>query len=214
MTTVNKNLAMVLIAVVAVSTGGVLAFTENAQPLQTPTSQKELPVVLGHIELVAKDSQGNIIAYRQTDNLVVSQGLNSTINKLFGAGLQPNTCGACTAPGLFNYVGVGTGSTVLYTDTITTFATTQRGNHVLGTVAAISSGGGTGMGAQIVGNWAANRLQNGSGTAERARSRAGYEPIGGASPRGSAAERRPPGLDVARTPVTARHGDGECATMG
>src|SRR5713226_1738744 len=165
MTTVNKNLAMVLIAVVAVSTGGVLAYTENAQPLQTPTSQKEQPLVLGHIELVAKDSQGNIKAYRQTDNLVVSQGLNSTINKLFGAGLQPNTCGACTAPGTFNYVGVGTGSTVVYTDTITTFSATQRGNHVLGTVTAINSGGGTGMGAQIVGNWAANRLQNGSGTA-------------------------------------------------
>jgi len=165
MTTLNKNLAMVLIAVVAVSTGGVLAYTENAQPLQTPTSQKEQPLVLGHIELVAKDSQGNIQAYRQTDNLVVSNGLNATINQLFGSAALavPASQLTSTTVNTFKFVGVGTSATAAaYTQTN---LLTQQGNKVSGTVSPISSGGGTGMGGQIVGNWAANRLQNGSGTA-------------------------------------------------
>src|SRR3989442_3026980 len=159
MTTVNKNLAMVLIAVVAVSTGGVLAFTENAQPLQTPTSQKELPVVLGHIEITAKDNQGNIQAYRQTDNLVVSNGLNATINQLFANSLQTTSSATVNK---FNFVGVGTGATAAASTDLG--LGTQRSNKVSGTVTAITASGGSGMGAQIVGNWAANRLQNGSGT--------------------------------------------------
>ncbi len=165
MTTVNKNLAMVLIAAVVVSTGGVFAYTENTQPLQTTGSQKELPVVLGHIEVTAKDANGDIKAYRQTDNLVVSNGLNATINQLFGSAALavPGSQLTNTAVSTFKFVGVGTGSTgPVYTDTN---LGTQRGNKVSGTVSPISAGGGTGMGGQIVGNWAANRLQNGSGTA-------------------------------------------------
>jgi len=159
MTTLNKNLAMVLIAVVAVSTGGVLAYTENAQPLQTPTSQKELPVVLGHIEITAKDKDGNIQAYRQTDNLVVSNGLNATINQLFANSLQTTSSATVNK---FNFVGVGTGATAAASTDLG--LGTQRSNKVSGTVTAITASGGSGMGAQIVGNWAANRLQNGSGT--------------------------------------------------
>ncbi len=158
MTTVNKNLAMVLIAVVVVSTGGVFAFTENAQPQQTPSSLKGIPVVLGHLELVAKDSQGNIKAYRQTDNLVMSNGKNATSNLLFGTSL-PVTQAATAAS--FKFIGVGTGSTVLYGDKD---VLTPRAAHISGAIANINNGGGSGMGAQIQGTWAANRLQNGSGT--------------------------------------------------
>ncbi len=164
MTTVNKNLAMVLIAVVVVSTGGVFAFTENTQPQQTPSSLKGQPAILGHLELVAKDSQGNIVAYRQTDNTVMSDGKNATINVLFGAGLQ-SLCSGCTAPSIFKFVGVGTNSTAgSYINT----HLLQQGNKVCActgaTLTAITASGGTGMGAQIVGNWAANHLINGSGT--------------------------------------------------
>ena len=161
MTAPNKNLAMVLIAVVVVSTGGVFAFTENTQSQQTATSLKGLPVALGHIELVAKDNQGNIIAYRQTDNLVISNGLNATINQLFQNSLQSTNSSTINK---FNFVRVGTsGTAVTYLDSK---LGAQRGNAVGGTVSAILSGGGTGMGAQIVGHWAAGHLQNGSGTAQ------------------------------------------------
>ena len=153
----NRNLAMILMGVIAISTSGIYSLTQN---VQTPTSSGtiEQPVVLGHITAVVKDSDGNIKSYRQTDNLVVSNGLNSTINALFGSGLQSISSG--TLPSSFKYVGVGTSNTpVAYTDL---GLNTQRANKVLGTVTAVTHSGGTGMGAQIVGNWAAGKLANGT----------------------------------------------------
>ncbi len=39
--------------------------------------------ILGHVEVVKRDSQGNIVAYRQGDNLIVNQGLNCMGAALF-----------------------------------------------------------------------------------------------------------------------------------
>ena len=154
----QRSMAMVLLGVVAMSTSGVYSLTQNVQTTPTSSGVQESPVVLGHITAVVKDQYGDIKAYRQTDNMVVSNGLNSTINLLFGSGLQTTT----VTPGLFKYVGVGTGSAVAaYTQTN---LGTQRGAHVLGTVTAITASGGAGMGAQIVGNWAAGKLANASST--------------------------------------------------
>lgn len=154
----HRNLAMILMGVVVMSTSGVYSLTQSV-PTQTNTGTTEQPVVLGHLELVTKDKDGDIKAYRQTDNLVVSNGLNSTINDLFGSALQ--TTSAATVK-TFDYVGVGTSNTaVAYTDKI---LTAQVSNRQLGTVTAINAGGGTGMGAQIVASWAAGKLANATQT--------------------------------------------------
>lgn len=154
----QRNMAMILLGVIAMSTSGVYSLTQNVQTTQTNSGAQESPVILGHITAVVKDQYGDIKAYRQTDNMVVSNGLNATTNLLFGSGLQTTTA----TPGIFKYVGVGTGTTVAaYTQTD---LTTQRGSHVLGTVTAINAGLGTGMGAKIVGNWAAGKLANASST--------------------------------------------------
>lgn len=154
----HRNLAMILIGVVVMSTSGVYSLTQSV-PAQAGTGTTEQPVVLGHIELVTKDKYGNIKAYRQTDNMVVSNGLNATVNDLFGSALQ--TTSASTVK-TFSYVGVGTSNTaVAYTDTL---LTAQRGNRLPGTVTAIQAGGGTGMGAQIVATWGAGKLANASST--------------------------------------------------
>lgn len=140
------------------STSGVYSLTQSV-PTQTNAGTTEQPVVLGHLELVTKDKDGSIKAYRQTDNLVVSNGLNSTINDLFGSSTQ--TTSAATVK-TFSYVGVGTSNTaVAYTDTK---LTAQVSNRQLGTVTAITAGGGTGMGAQIVASWAAGKLANATQT--------------------------------------------------
>jgi len=154
----QRSMAMVLLGVIAMSTSGVYSLTQNVQTTPTSSGAQESPVVLGHITAVVKDQYGNIKAYRQTDNMVVSNGLNATTNLLFGSGLQTTTA----IPGIFKYVGVGTASTaVAYTQTD---LAAQRGAHVLGSVTAIHAGLGTGMGAQIVGNWAAGKLANASST--------------------------------------------------
>lgn len=155
----HRNLAMILMGVIALSTSGVYSLTQNVQT-QTNSGMNEQPVVLGHIVAIVKDPSGNIKEFRQTDNMVVSNGLNSTINALFGSGLQTITSG--TSPSIFKNVGVGTsGTTVVYTDTA---LGAQRGNKHTGTVTAITASGGTGMGAQIVANWGAGALANASST--------------------------------------------------
>lgn len=161
----HRNLAMILMGVIVMSTSGVYSLTQSVQT-QTSSGTTEQPVVLGHIVAIVKDSDGNIKAYRQTDNLVVSNGLNATVNKLFGptvgsTGFVQNTSVNGTA-GTFKFVGVGTSPTaVASTDTA---LNAQRGNIHLGTVTSIRSGGGTGMGAQIAASWGAGILANSSST--------------------------------------------------
>ena len=151
---------MILIGVVVMSTSGVYSLTQSTQTTQTSSGTTEQPVVLGHIIAIVKDPFGNIKAYRQTDNMVVSNGLNSTINALFGSGTQTITSG--TSPSIFKYVGVGTDTTAAaYTQT--GLGAIRGGKH-LGTVTAITASGGTGMGAQIVASWAAGALANATST--------------------------------------------------
>lgn len=155
----HRNLAMILMGVIVMSTSGVYSLTQSVQT-QTSSGTTEQPVILGHIEAVVKDQNGNIKAFRQTDNLVVSNGLNSTINALFGSGTQTLSSGSLA--GIFKYVGVGTGTaTVSYTDL---GLQNIRGGKHLGTVTAINAPLGTGMGAQIVANWAAGALANATST--------------------------------------------------
>jgi hypothetical protein len=157
----HRNLAMILIGVVVMSTSGVYSLTQSAQT-QTSSGTTEQPLILGHIEAIVKDPNGNIKAYRQTDNLVVTNGLNATVNQLFANSLQPTTNAAVSK---FNWVGVGTSSTAAAYQQIDLQAV--RGSHHSGTVTqiALGSGGtGSGMGAQIVANWGAGILANSSST--------------------------------------------------
>ena len=72
--------------------------------------------MLGHIEVIHADSEGNILGYQQTDNIIVNDGKNCTAMLLFG-GTTHNLpggegCRAATASGLGNYnvIGVGNGT--------------------------------------------------------------------------------------------------------
>lgn len=156
MKTSHRSMVLILMGVVALSTSGVYSLTSNTQTQSDFGT--EHPVVLGHIIAVVKDNDGNIKAYRQTDNLVVSNGLNATSNVLFGT--TQSTSSATVNK--FQYVGVGTSNTaVAYTNT---GLTAQRASKILGTVTNINAGSGTGMGAQIVASWPAGKLANSSST--------------------------------------------------
>jgi|SRR5690348_1129714 len=73
--------------------------------------------IQGHITLVATDPNGNIKAYRQTDNIVVNTGADCVTRLLFGgnsagrgAGSGTTTCvGTLTQP--WTVIGIGTGTT-------------------------------------------------------------------------------------------------------
>jgi hypothetical protein len=167
----QRSMAMILMGVVVMSTSGVYSLTQNVQTTQAGSLAPESPVLLGHIVAVAKDQNGDIKAYRQTDNLVVSNGLNATSNALFGT-TQTTT----TTVGIFKYVGVGTSSTAVnYKDTN---LNAQRANHVLGTVTNIQAGSGTGMGAQIAATWSAGKLANATSTSTTINEAALFDGLG------------------------------------
>ena len=66
--------------------------------------------VSGHAIITLADSDGNIKAYRQTDNIVTNVGRDCSADKLFGVNTGTPLC-AGGLPGNFIFIGIGTGFT-------------------------------------------------------------------------------------------------------
>jgi hypothetical protein len=60
--------------------------------------------MLGHIEAIATDSEGNIKAYIQTDNAITNRGINCTFVTVFGAPTSAEQCS--TASDAFNDIAL------------------------------------------------------------------------------------------------------------
>lgn len=156
MTALNKNLTAIFVSVVAVSLGGAFTMFQSEEPATGTKSDSSK--VLGHFEFVLKDKDGNVVAYRQTDNKIVNNGLNFTANRLFGTTLTVSH--ASTA--YFQYIGVGSSNTAAaatQTDLVT-----QIGNHRLATVTNVGSNvGDPGIGAKLVATFGPGKITNSSG---------------------------------------------------
>jgi len=100
----QKNVALMFLGIVAISAGGAFAVMQNTQ---TSTLQSESSSVLGHIQFVLTDADGNVKAYRQTDNLVVTEGRNTVADLTF-PNINANGNGTDNK---FSYIGIGTGAT-------------------------------------------------------------------------------------------------------
>jgi len=150
MNTLSKNVAILALTVVAISSGGAFAMIQDNEVPQTTSDDVK---VLGHVEVVARNADGEIKAYRQTDNLIVTNGFECAAQDLFGA-----TQSGCGSIGIFDKIAVGTGTAVAaigQTD-IVTQASNKRQD---GTVADSGQ-----TGAIIDATWLANTLKNGTGT--------------------------------------------------
>ncbi len=75
----------------------------------TASSYSEGAGILGHIEIIHTDSEGNILSYQQTDNAIVNDGRNCTAMLLFGAN-SGCTAGTATALGKYTVIGISNGS--------------------------------------------------------------------------------------------------------
>jgi len=106
MTTIQKNVALMFLGIVAISSGGAFAVMQNTQ---TPTVQPESSSVLGHIQFVLTGADGNVKAYRQTDNLVVTEGRNTITDLAFP--IAAGGANGNSTDNKFSYIGIGTGST-------------------------------------------------------------------------------------------------------
>ena len=102
----TKIAALMALTVAAISSGGAFAIMQDVQP---PQITDDNAAILGHIVLVVRNADGDITEYRQTDNEVVTNGLESAVNGLFGTQLFATS--DTTPEGIFDTIGVGTGST-------------------------------------------------------------------------------------------------------
>lgn len=83
--------------------------------------------LIGHIEVIHTDSEGNIKNYLQTDNGIMHKGVNCTMVRLFGASTAATHCNGAQT-NTFNYIGLN--SADISTEG-TTLASNQTGSPVL-----------------------------------------------------------------------------------
>jgi len=106
------QLAIVIGAILVGSIATVnMAFVQNNE--FSANSLKSTAGILGHITLTATDKDGNIIAYRQTDNVVTNLGDDCILEKVFGDGIT-GTC--LTSASLFTDVHIGTADGISFTE--------------------------------------------------------------------------------------------------
>ena len=145
----SRTVTLMMVTAIAVSVTGVYALTSTSVPTQDLKADGAR--LLGHVELTVHDADGNIKAYRQTDNLIVNQGLSEAVDKLFATSI---TGGGAT----FTFVGVGTGTTSAAA--AQTNLIQQISNKRTGTVTGTGAGTGASSNASIVAFWAAGKLAN------------------------------------------------------
>lgn len=107
------GMSLSVVVSVLFATGALSFATQDVEPITY-----EQTGFMGNVVLVAKDTDGNIKAYRQTDNIITNVGKSCAAMKIFGqtttntTGSQQTMCGGGGAnSGLFNYVGIGTSGT-------------------------------------------------------------------------------------------------------
>ncbi|CUR50853.1 conserved exported protein of unknown function [Nitrosotalea devaniterrae] len=148
----TKFIALTIALAAIVTVGGAFALTQTGRTTGLQTDDMK---TLGHIALVVYGPDGNIKAYRQTDNQVTTTGDNATVNKLFGVARTTNTGGSSS--GTFTAVAVGTGgNAALATDTA---LQTQVGHKVIATTSISTATHGNVV---LTANFAAGRITNSS----------------------------------------------------
>lgn len=113
----NKLSIIALVAIVAVSAGLVGYASSTSEVVSPATSFASSALVSGQMTLELRDSEGNLKAYRQTDNVITANGENCVAKALFaparytaGGVTSGGTCvGAITVP--FSFIALGTGTT-------------------------------------------------------------------------------------------------------
>jgi hypothetical protein len=149
-----KTTSMIaLIAVISAASIGVISMNGFTIPLATASVSPESGTIMGHVEYILYDADGNVKSYTQGDNMVVDKGDDCVIGYTF----QPGNSGGsdfCTSNANgFRYIGIGNGSAITVDNldtTLTGTATTIAGASGLmamrtdsSTVAVQSVDGGT-----------------------------------------------------------------------
>ena len=99
-TLLPKQLGVMLVAIVAITAMATYGITSYEDSLETQRSTAQL---LGHVEVIIRDSEGFVKAYRQSDNAIVSNGMTIIANQVFH--------GANTTSGRVSHMDIGRDNT-------------------------------------------------------------------------------------------------------
>ena len=119
---------------------GTVAGSTSLTPISV-ASQDPMQMT-GHVILTLTDADGDIKAYRQTDNIIVHNGMDCSADLLFG----DITTGLCSGESVWTFIAIGSDNTALdVTDpglgTEITVSTPARGGTVDAEVPATGSTG-------------------------------------------------------------------------
>lgn len=116
---VQKASTMALVAIVAVAAGLVGYFSTTSAEVSPATSFATGGLLSGHLTLEVRDADGNLKAYRTSDNVIVANAENCVAKAIFApdrysaggstAGASNHCSGAVTQP--FAFIALGTGTT-------------------------------------------------------------------------------------------------------
>ncbi|TAK19875.1 MAG: hypothetical protein EPO37_04175 [Nitrosarchaeum sp.] len=151
----KNTITIVVVAAIVATSAGFLGFSFASnqsspnQPLITSAMMN------GHIQLVVTDSDGQIKAYRQTDNAITTKAENCVAKILFkgpSSGTGNGCTGALNSPFTYIAVGTGTGSESNTNTELGTELATSGLTRALATTVTItnSTTGGTGSSAASV----------------------------------------------------------------
>ncbi|MEM4251890.1 MAG: hypothetical protein QXE84_00020 [Candidatus Nitrosotenuis sp.] len=155
-TTLVLGVALAVVAGLFSSTiFGITGIKSDAQTSTTATG-----LITGHVTTTLTDSDGNIKAYRQSDNLIVNAGENCVSKMLFAAaGGAATGSGVCTGANTAGYrwIAIGNGSAAVTSADTRLDVPYTAANGVPSLASKFSSiiwtnstGSGTGTTAQVV----------------------------------------------------------------
>lgn len=110
MTQISRNIALMFLGVVAVSTVGAFALLQPSQ--ESVKISETSGMMMGHVVLTVVDENGNVKAYRQTDNLITNTGIASLAGLFF-----EDIAGATAGEASHIIVGTGGETAAAYTST-------------------------------------------------------------------------------------------------
>ncbi|MBI5860330.1 MAG: hypothetical protein HZB73_06605 [Nitrosarchaeum sp.] len=107
-----KTTSMIaLIAVIsAVSLGAISMNGFSAIPLATASVNPESGTIMGHVEYILRDADGNIKSYVQGDNMVVNKGDDCVIGYAFQTTAAGSSDNCTTNSNGFRFIGIGNGT--------------------------------------------------------------------------------------------------------
>jgi hypothetical protein len=103
----------VIAIIAAISVISVTAYSSPSTISATSTNSANTGLMMyGHVELIARDSDGNIKQYLQTDNEITREGTNCIVQKLFRTDFFAGDAvsGCLGNPGVFDTIYIGTGT--------------------------------------------------------------------------------------------------------